>query len=107
MTLPAAGSLMDAEKKNCIETCITSYVKQISSPGSMHGTGCLGLMHWDDPEGWYREGGGRGVQDGERATSRRGTDTPMHCLEKTAGSTHSSPSGLRGCVGADLRLSRR
>ena len=21
--------------------------------------------HWDDPEGWYREGGGRGVQDGE------------------------------------------
>ena len=25
----------------------------------------LGLVHWDDPEGWYREGGGRGVQDGE------------------------------------------
>ena len=21
--------------------------------------------HWDDPEGWYGEGGGRGVQDGE------------------------------------------
>jgi len=21
---------------------------------------CLGLVHWDDPEGWYREGGGRG-----------------------------------------------
>ena len=21
-------------------------------------TGCLGLVHWDDPEGWYREGGG-------------------------------------------------
>ena len=19
-------------------------------------------MHWDDPEGWYEEGGGRGVQ---------------------------------------------
>jgi len=28
-------------------------------------TGCLGLVHWDDPEGWYREGGGRRVQDGE------------------------------------------
>ena len=28
-------------------------------------TGCLGLVHWDDPEGWYGEGGGRGVQDGE------------------------------------------
>ena len=27
--------------------------------------GCSGLVHWDDPEGWYREGGGRGVQDGE------------------------------------------
>ena len=25
----------------------------------------LGLVHWDDPEGWYREGGGRGLQDGE------------------------------------------
>ena len=31
----------------------------------MQVTGCLGLVHWDDPEGWYREGGGRGVQDGE------------------------------------------
>ena len=25
----------------------------------------LGLVHWDDPEGWYGEGGGRKVQDGE------------------------------------------
>ena len=31
----------------------------------MHNTGCLGLVHWDDPEGWYGEGGGRRVQDGE------------------------------------------
>ena len=31
----------------------------------MHDAGCLGLVHWDDPEGWYREGGGRRVQDGE------------------------------------------
>ena len=28
-------------------------------------TGYLGLVHWDDPEGWYGEGDGRGVQDGE------------------------------------------
>ena len=28
-------------------------------------TGCLGLVHWDHPEGWYREGGGRAVQDAE------------------------------------------
>ena len=51
--------------ENGIETCIISYVKRITSPGSMHDTGCLGLVHWDDPEGWYGEGGGRGVQDGE------------------------------------------
>ena len=28
----------------------------------MHYTGHLGLVHWDDPEGWYGEGGGRRVQ---------------------------------------------
>ena len=42
-----------------------SYMKRVASPGSMHDTGCLGLVHWDDPEGWYREGGGRRVQDRE------------------------------------------
>jgi len=30
----------------------------------MQDTGSLRLVHWDDPEGWYGEGG-RGVQDGE------------------------------------------
>ena len=40
-------------------------LKRVASPGSMHDTGCLGLGHWDDPEGWYGEGGGRRVQDGE------------------------------------------
>ena len=51
--------------ENGIETCIISYVKRIASPGLMHDTGCLGLVHWDDPEGWYGEGDGKGVQDGE------------------------------------------
>ena len=51
--------------ENGIETCIISNVKRISSPGLMHDTGCLGLVHWDDPEGWCGEGGGRRVQDGE------------------------------------------
>ena len=37
--------------ENGTETCILSYMKQIASPGSMHDTGCLGLVHWDDPEG--------------------------------------------------------
>ena len=40
-------------------------MKRVASPGLMHDTGCLGLVHWDDPEGWNREGGGRRVQDGE------------------------------------------
>ena len=31
----------------------------------MQDTGSLGMVHWDDPEGWYGEGGGRRVQDGE------------------------------------------
>ena len=44
--------------ENGIEICIISYVKRGASPGSMHDTGCLGLVHWDDPEGWYGEGGG-------------------------------------------------
>ena len=51
--------------ENGIESCIISYKKEIASPGSMHDTECLGLVHWDDPEGWYGKGGGRGVQDGE------------------------------------------
>ena len=31
----------------------------------MHETGCSGLVHWNDPEGWDGEGGRRGVQDEE------------------------------------------
>ena len=48
-----------------IEIRIISYMERVASPGSMHDTGCLGLVYWDDPEGWYGEGGGRRVQDGE------------------------------------------
>ena len=51
--------------ENGIETCIILYMKRIASPGSMHDTRCLGLVHWDNPEAWYREGRERGVQDGE------------------------------------------
>ena len=55
---------------NGIETCILSYVKWISSPGLMHDTGCSGLVHWDNPDGWYGEGRGRGIQDGEHVYTR-------------------------------------
>ena len=45
---------------------INSFKNNTSTvSGSMHDTGCLGLVHWDNPEGGYGEGGGRRVQDGE------------------------------------------
>ena len=53
-------------------TCIISYMKRVTSPGSMHDTGCLGLVYWDDPEGWDAEGGGRGIQDGEHVYTHSG-----------------------------------
>ena len=40
-------------------------VKSPASPGSMHDTRCLGLVHWDNPEGWNGQGGWRRVLDGE------------------------------------------
>ena len=46
--------------ENSIETCIISCMKRVASPGSMHGTGCLGLVHWDaqrEDGGWRREAG--------------------------------------------------
>ena len=51
--------------ENGIETCIISYKQRITSLGSMQDTGCLGLVHWDDSERWYWEGGGREVRDWE------------------------------------------
>ena len=56
--------------ENGIETCIISYMKQIARPGLMQDTGCLRLVHWDDPEGWYGEGVGRWFQDGEHVYTR-------------------------------------
>ena len=58
--------------ENGIEICMISYKKRITSPGLMHNTGCLGLVHWDDPEEWYGEGVGKGVQDGEHMYIRGG-----------------------------------
>ena len=51
--------------ENGIETCMLSYVKRIPGPGSMQDTGCSGLVHWHDPEGWDGMEVARGVQDGE------------------------------------------
>ena len=54
--------------ENGIVKCILSYVKRIACPGLMHDTECLGLVHWDDPEGWYGEGGGREFRMGNTCT---------------------------------------
>ena len=39
-----------------------------SSPGSMHETECLELVHWDDPEGWDGEESERGFRMGNTCT---------------------------------------
>ena len=45
--------------ENGIEICIISYMKRVASPGSMHDTGCLGLVHWTTQrDGMGREEGG-------------------------------------------------
>ena len=51
--------------ENGTETYIISYKKRIASPGLMQDTGCLGLVHWADPEGQDGEGREREIQDGE------------------------------------------
>ena len=50
--------------ENSIETYITICETDRQS-GFDAWDRVLGPVHWDDPEGWDGEGGGRGVQDGE------------------------------------------
>ena len=47
--------------ENDIVTCILSCKNRIASLCLTHGTACLGLVHGDDPERCYVEGGERGV----------------------------------------------
>ena len=50
------SGLLDSEGEggmiweNGTETCILSCKKRIASLGSIQDTGCLGLVHWDDPK---------------------------------------------------------
>ena len=46
----------------------------------MHETGCSGLVHWDDPEGWDGEGGVTGVQGGPERTPMADS---CQCMAKT------------------------
>ena len=73
--------------ENSIETCLLSYVKQIASPGSMHETGCSGLVHWDDPEGWDEERWGEMRREVGGGFRMGNICTPMgdscQCMAKT------------------------
>ena len=48
-----AGGDCSHEIKRCLLLGRKVMTNLDISPGSMQGTGCLGLVHWDDPEGWY------------------------------------------------------
>ena len=68
--------------ENGIETGILSCKKRIASLCPMQDTACLGLVHGDDPERCYGEGGGRGVQDGEHMYTH-GRFMLMYCKTNT------------------------
>ena len=57
--------------ENSTETCILPYVKQMTSPSSMHEAGhSKPVVHRDNPEGWDGEGvgGGSGWDEGTTCT---------------------------------------
>ena len=71
----------------------------LNSPSSMHETGHSKPGHWDNPEGWDVEGGGRGFRMGD-------TCTPMadscQCMAKPLQyckviSTHQTEPHLEVC----------
>ena len=61
------------------QVVLYSYVKQIASPGLMHETGCSGLAHWDDPEGWDGREEGGGFRMGNTCTPMA---DPCQCMAK-------------------------
>ena len=70
------NGLMDSEGEgeggmiweNGIVTCILSCKNRIASLCPTQDTACLGLVHSDDPERCYGEGGGRGFMFGNACT---------------------------------------
>ena len=65
--------------ENGIETCILSCKNQIASLCPMQDTACLGLVHRDDPERCYGEGGRRGFIFGNACTPVVGS---CQCMAK-------------------------
>ena len=58
-----AKNTADRTRKDC-----SFLANLITSPGSMHETGCSGLVHWDDPEGWDGREVGGGFRIGDTCT---------------------------------------
>ena len=54
------GMIWENSIETCIIICEIDHQSRFDAWDRVHRAGA-----WDDPEGWDREGGGRGVQDGE------------------------------------------
>ena len=75
----------------------------------MQDTGCLGLVHWDDPEGWYEGGGGRELRVGNSCTpvvdSCQCMAKPIqYCKVKKKKKCYFLRMSSRGRVGSDELL---
>ena len=46
-------------RQRAVSSLALNSVSQSPECISVRDTGCLGLVHWDDPEGGYGEGAGR------------------------------------------------
>ena len=57
--------------ENSIETCILSYVRQMTSSSLMHEAGHSKPVLWDNPEGWGGEGGGKGFKMGDHTWEKK------------------------------------
>ena len=66
------GEFYQTFRKELLHKLLKLFQKSAESLGSMQDIGCLGLVHWDDPDRWYGEGGGRGDQDREHMYTRGG-----------------------------------
>ena len=54
------GKVRESTNLKSLEEALETYLQF-----SVVKDGFLKMVHWDDPVGWYGEGGGRRVQDGE------------------------------------------
>ena len=54
------GMIWENSSETYIIKCETDHQSRLDARDK-----CSGLVHWEGPEGWDGEGGGRGDQDGE------------------------------------------